>query len=272
MKIRSRFVALASYFCAISACMTAPAWGEERVPVDQPTEYRSIEGYTTLHKLNAGYSDWRELGVRAILSTGAHQWRLEAASMRRFDLDGSYAAISDTIILHPDWFASLSLGKGNGAIYLPDYRLDGFIHRKFLEDRSLIGSLGWGRYKAPDGHEDDNWNLGFTYYFHIPFVVQGEARRIQSRPGDIHSNQFFMAASWGRSGDSILTVRRGWGREGYQAIGADQSVTGFSSNQVSLTYKYWVEKDWGWVANLENYRNPFYQRDGIGLSLFKELP
>ena len=263
---------LMSWVLTLQATVMTSAWGQEPLPVEHPPGFRSIEGYTTLHKLNAGYSDWKEIGVRATMSTGQHQWHVEAATMNRFDLDGSYGAISDTFIIDPDWYASISFGKGNGAIYLPDYRVDGFIHRKFLSDRSLMGNLGWGRYKAPDGHQDDNINVGFTYYLDMPLVLQGEARRIQSRPGDVYSNQFFLAATWGHAGKSLLTMRRGWGHEGYQAIGATQSITGYASNQLSLSYKRWVERDWGWIASLENYRNPYYQRDGIGLSLFKELP
>ena len=72
----------------------------------------------------------------------------------------SLRALSDTLILDRHWYGSLAVGAGDGASYLPRYRIDGFIHRKWLDDLSLVTSIGMGHYRAPDAHKDDHLSLG----------------------------------------------------------------------------------------------------------------
>lgn len=243
-------------------------------PAEPPASHdglHSIEAYEEHNRLSAGQPDWREFGLRGLYQKSEHLLSVEAVNMNRFNENGNYLGLGDTLVLTPLWYASLNAGAGDGVPWLPKYRVDGFVHRKLLDDQRLVGSLGLGRYRAPDGHQDDNASLGLTYHFSLPWVVQAQARRTRSQPGDIQTHQYFVAATWGRHTQTLLTARHGWGREGYQSLGDDVSIARFASHQTTLTAQHWLGLDWGIRLRLDNYHNPYYHRSGLGLSVFKDF-
>lgn len=231
----------------------------------------SLQAYEDQNHLSAGYARWREFGLRGIYQLGDHQLSAEAINMNRFNENGNYLGLGDTLVLSPDWYTSLNVGAGDGVPYLPKYRVDAFLHRKFLDDRSLVGHLGLGRYRAPDGHQDDNASIGLTYHFSQPWIVQGQAKRTRSQPGSIGTQQYFMAATWGHHQQTQVTGRYGWGQEGYLSLGDARSISQFSSRQKTLTVQHWVGIDWGIQVTLDNYHNPYYDRHGLNLAVFKDF-
>ena len=238
---------------------------------NNPKGLRGVETYIAYNRLNSGYKQWREIGIRGLYERGRHLIFAEAAAINRFNESGNYLAIGDTITLNDDWYTALTLGAGSGANFLPDYRIDGFINRKFLADRSLIGTLGLGYSKIPDGHSNNLQNIGVTYYFETPWVVQGGVTRTTSNPGDVQTTQKFVAATWGQQKKTLLTGRYGWGREGWLALGDSNFVSNFSSHQTSVAMRKWLGSAWGTNVGYEQYKNPFYTRKGLNLSIFWEL-
>lgn len=244
------------------------AWAQ----TPSPQGWHQAEIYTSQDSLSGDYGPWRELGIRGLYRTGPHLLGGELANMRRFDEDGNYLGLGNTVVLDPHWYGTLSLGAGDGASYLPRYRVDGFIHRKWLQDLSLVTSLGLGHYRSPLDYTDDKISLGLTAYLPSTWVVQAEARINRSNPGTIDTRQYFMAATWGQAGQTRITGRYGWGEEGYQTLGADKLVSRFSSHQSTLLVQHWLGGDWGIRGRVERYKNPFYTRDGLQLGIFKEWP
>jgi YaiO family outer membrane protein len=234
--------------------------------------HRSLEIYASRNTLSNGYGKWHEAGVRGKYAIDNHLLGAELATMRRFGESGQYFGVSDTITLNADWFTSVSVGAGDGAAYLPDYRADAFIHRKLLPSRQLVASLGAGYYRAPDDHIDRNISLGATYYFEAPWVLQGEIRFNRSNPGQVRTHQQFLAATWGQEHHTRVVLRHGWGAEGYQAIGGGASLVNFDSRQSQLNVQHWLGRQWGINMGVERYSNPFYARKGITLALFWKLP
>ena len=240
-------------------------------PVSRPepaAPKTGVDVYVSRHQLSNGFGDWREVGVRGSYESGAHRLQAELASMRRFGESGNYIGVGDTVTFSDDWFASISAGAGDGAFYLPRYRLDGFINRKFLPERNLIGTLGAGYYSGPDGHIDRSVSIGATYYFSFPLVVQGEMRFNNSTPGSIRTRQQSVAATLGRDKQTQVIGRYGWGREGYQTIGQNTALVDFRSNEASLKVRHWLGPNWGVQAGVERYRNPFYVRSGGNVGFF----
>jgi YaiO family outer membrane protein len=233
---------------------------------------QQAEMYTTQDSLSGNYGSWREVGVRGLYRVGPQLWSGELASMERFNEKGNYLGLGNTLVFDPHWFGSLSVGAGDGAAYLPRYRVDGFIHRKWLSDLSLITSLGLGHYRSPLDYTDDKLSLGVTAYLPATWVLQAEARINRSNPGRIDTQQYFVAATWGQAGQTRLTGRHGWGEEGYQTLGSDTLVSRFSSHQTTLSAQHWLGPDWGLKGRIENYKNPFYKRDGLYIGVFKEWP
>jgi YaiO family outer membrane protein len=241
------------------------------ISANNPRGLRGMETYISYNRLNSGYKQWREVGVRGLYERGRHLIYAEAAAINRFNENGSYFAVGDTITLDDNWYTALSLGVGSGATFLPDYRVDGFINRKFLADKSLIGTLGLGYSKIPDGHTNNLQNVGFTYYFNAPWVVQGGVTRTTSNPGDVQTTQRFVAATWGQQKQTLVIGRYGWGREGWLALGDSNFVSNFSSHQASISMRQWLGSSWGTNVGYEQYKNPFYTRKGLNLSIFWEL-
>jgi len=263
------------FFLLLQMVLLLSWLGSAKAQIPEPPAVQngihSIEAYEDHNKLSAGYDRWREFGLRGIYQFGDHQFRAEAINMNRFNENGNYLGLGDTVVLSPLWYASLSAGAGDKVPYLPKYRVDGFLHRKFLSDLSLVGSVGLGRYRAPDGHQDDNASIGLTYYFSQPWVVQGQAKRTRSQPGSIDTNQYFVAATWGHHQQTQITGRYGWGQEGYQSLGDARSISQFSSHQKTLTVQHWFGLDWGIKVTVDNYHNPYYDRNGLSLAVFKDF-
>lgn len=258
----------------ISSCFSLHATAQTQT-TDLPNTllgWRGVELYSAHHQLSAGYGDWREVGARGIYETGAHQIAAEVATMNRFNQDANYLGVGDTVVLDPLWYASLAVGAGDGATYLPRYRADVFLHRKLLPARNLVASLGMGHFKSPDGHRDDNISLGGTLYLEQPWVLQGEMRHTHSNPGQVGTAQYFVAATWGHHKQTLVTGRYGWGEEGYQSLGSLGAIARFSSHQSTLTVKHWMGSDWGIKASADNYKNPYYRREGLLLAVFKDWP
>jgi YaiO family outer membrane protein len=241
------------------------------ISANNPKGLRGLETYVAYNHLNAGFKQWREIGIRGLYERGRHLIYAEAAAINRFNESGNYVAIGDTITLSDDWYTALTVGAGSGASYLPDYRLDGFLNRKFLPNKNLVGTLGLGYSKIPDGHTNNLQNIGFTYYFNSPWVVQGGVTRNTSNPGDVQTTQQFLATTWGQQSKTLVTARYGWGREGWLALGGSNFVSNFSSHQASFSLRQWLGPKWGASAGYEQYKNPFYTRKGLNLSLFWEL-
>ena len=230
-----------------------------------------IDTYASYQNLSAGYGQWSEAGALGTYAVGANVLQGQLAAMRRFGEPGKYAGFGDTLTINPDWYASLNVGAGDGAFYLPRYRVDAFINRKLLARKNLVATLGLSYYLAPDGHTDRSVGLGAIYYFTQPLVLQGEVRFNNSNPGGVNTRQQFIAATWGQAKTTQIIGRYAWGMEGYQTIGAGVQLVDFHSTDASLAVRHWLGPNWGVSAMLERYQNPYYNRKGITLGLFWQL-
>jgi YaiO family outer membrane protein len=240
-------------------------------PSSSPDPLRSIELSTGAQSLSNGYGDWRDVTLRGSYGSGTSVWQGEFSAKRQFGQDGNFLGLSDTVTLNADWFAMLSLGAGDGAFYLPQFRSDAFLYRKWLPERNLVTSIGAGYYHAPDGHTDRSLSLGGTYYFKQPWILEAGVRFNTSDPGAIRSNQQFVAATYGTVGRDILTVRHGWGGEAYQAIASNITLVNFDSYQTSVAWRHWLSQKTGVLLSAEQYTNPSYQRQGITVGLFHQF-
>ena len=225
-------------------------------------------------RLSNGYGHWRELGVRGTLSPASlpgHVLQGELSTHERFGESGNYAAVSDTYTFNEDWYGSLGLGVGDGAFYLPKYRVDATLYRKWLADRNLVTSVGGGYYAAPDGHSDRSLALGVIYYFKEPFIAEGGLRLNSSNPGGIRTQQQFVALTWGRHKQDLVTARYGWGGEGYLATGAGTQLVNFDSREASLSWRHWLTDRAGLALSINRYTNPAYTRDGVNIGFLYDF-
>jgi YaiO family outer membrane protein len=232
---------------------------------------RSLEISTARQHLSNGYGNWTDVTLRGVYETGAHVWQAEFSAKREFGENGQFLGISDTYTFNRDWFTTVSLGAGDGAFYLPQLRADAFVSRKWLEKRNLVTSIGLGYYHAPDGHTDRALSIGGVYYFEQPWIVELGLRLNQSDPGSISSNQRYLALTYGKVGQSVITMRYGQGGESYQAIAQNTTIVDFQSHQTNLSWRYWFAKKTSLILGAEQYSNPYYRRHGLTLGLLHQF-
>ena len=235
----------------------------------EPIRYMEISGGA--QHLTEGFGNWRELTVRGNYGFGQHVLQGELSAQRRFNESGVFAGISDTYTINQDYFASLGIGAGDGAFYLPRYRIDGALYRKWLADRSLVTSIGAGYYSAPDGHSDRSLSLSAAYYFASPWIAEGGIRFNQSNPGSVTTDQKFLAVTYGRSKQDLLSARYTWGGEGYLALAANTQMVNFKSDEASVAWRHWVDNKTGFLVNASRYSNPTYKRTGFNIGLFHDF-
>ncbi len=224
------------------------------------------------HSISNNYGDWYGEYVKGQIQTDPDNiWNGEFTNQTEFHENGQYGAIGDTHIFNPKWFGSATLGVGNDASYMPRYRADVFLNRKLLDREQLIATVGLGDYKSMDVHEDRSLFLGATYYFQDPWIIQAGIRGNNSSPGDVNSTSQFIAVTQGKDKDYFLTLRYGFGTEAYQIIGPNTALSDFHSDQLSLEWRKWVSKRWGFDVRGEDYHNPNYDRLGVNFGVFREF-
>jgi YaiO family outer membrane protein len=232
---------------------------------------RSLELSTGVQNLSNGFGNWRDVTLKGAYGVDKHVLQGELSAHKRFGENGTFLGLSDTYTFNEDWFGSVALGVGDGAFYLPRYRVDGTISRKFLPGRNLVGTVGAGYYNAPDGHTDRSLSLGAAYYFEAPWIVEGGVRLNRSNPGSVDTQQQFVALTWGRNKQDLVTARYGWGSEGYLAVAANRQLVNFDSREASLTWRHWFNARTGVLVGANRYTNPLYRRSGVNVGVFHEF-
>ncbi|MDP3311362.1 MAG: YaiO family outer membrane beta-barrel protein, partial [Polaromonas sp.] len=89
----------------------------------ESADVRSLELSTGAQTLTGGFGKWRDLTLRGAYGAGAHVFQGELSHHDRFGQSGTFVGVSDTYTFDSDWHASLALGAGDGAFYLPKFRV-----------------------------------------------------------------------------------------------------------------------------------------------------
>lgn len=252
--------------------MTAPAAPTPApAPAALPQHY--IEAGINAHSVSrGGGGNWFGQYARGEYQFDENdRFSAEVLHQRAFDDSGTFFSVGNTHVWDENWFTNVSAGTSTRGDFLPQYRIDADINRKWLEKRNLITTFGMGYYNSRTPNEDVSLTLGATYYFDEPWIAQGGVRLNVSAPGGVFAPRVYGALTYGTYKNQYITGRLDIGREGYQPIGAGNTITNFSSGTASLEWKKWVDEDWGFKARGEHYRNPFYHRTGMVLGVFREF-
>lgn len=232
---------------------------------------RSLELIAGGQSLNAGYSNWRDLTLRGTYGLPGHVLQGEISANRRFNEDGIFLGVSDTYTFNEDWFGSVAIGAGDGVFYLPRYRVDAALYKKWLANRSLVTSVGVGYYDAPDGHTDRSLALGAAYYFTSPWIAEAGVRLNWSSPGSVRTQQQYAAVTYGRDKQDLVSARYTWGSEGYLALASSTQLVNFKSEEASVAWRHWLNAKTGLLVSANRYSNPSYRRTGINVGIFHDF-
>ncbi|HXQ25405.1 MAG TPA: YaiO family outer membrane beta-barrel protein [Candidatus Acidoferrales bacterium] len=230
-----------------------------------------VEAGASYRQLTNGFGDWSGGYARGVLQIGKNIWNAEINGQHEFGDGGVYLAAGDTYNFNSDWYGSLTLGSSVGGFFWPRFRADAFVNRKWARRKQLITTLGYGYYASKDVHRDQSVFFGTTYYFQRPWIFEEGIRFNVSNPSTVFSPAGFVAVTEGRNKQHYITVNAGFGEEAYQIVGPATVLTRFESQTVTITWRQWVGKNWGFNLVADYYHSPFYQRGGGSLGLFKEF-
>lgn len=249
----------------------APGTATPPAPAPEKILTNYVEAGGSYRQLSNGFGRWSGGYARGVLLQGKNIWNGEVNGQHEFGDAGVYLAAGDTYNFNSDWYASLTLGSSVGGFFWPRFRADAFVNRKWAARKQLITTFGFGYYAAKDVHRDRSFFLGTTYYFQGPWIIEDGVRFNISNPGTVFSPSGFVAVTEGRNKQHYVTVNAGFGQEAYQLIGPSAVLTRFASQTLTITWRQWVGKNWGFNLVADYYHSPFYQRGGGSLGLFKEF-
>jgi YaiO family outer membrane protein len=231
-----------------------------------------VEAGMNYYWLTDGEEDWFGQYLRGVVDF-AHEniVNFEVVHQEEFGDDGTFFSLGLTHVFNPDWYGSLSVGTSAGGFFWPQVRVDAFLSRKWLEKRNLVTTIGFGYYDAKDVHYDFSAFIGAAYYFESPWIVEAGLRYNFSQPGNVTAPGPFVAVTYGRNKSYYLVLRVGIGREAYQVVGPDEAITDFASQVVTLTWRQWLTRDWGFKVQTEYYHNPTYERAGFEIGIFRDF-
>jgi len=230
-----------------------------------------VEAGGSYRQLTNGFGDWSGGYARAVYATGKNTWNGEINGQHEFGDGGVYMAAGDTYDFNPTWYASLTLGSSVGGFFWPRFRADAFLNRKLLVRKQLIATLGYGYYAAKDVHRDQSVFVGTTYYFTKPWIFEDGVRFNVSNPGAVFSPSGFAALTQGTNKHHYITVNAEFGEEAYQLVGPTTVLSRFNSQSLTITWRQWTGKNWGFNLIADYYHSPYYERGGGSFGFFKEF-
>jgi YaiO family outer membrane protein len=241
------------------------------VPTPDKTLTNYVEVGGSYRQLTNDFGDWSGGYARGVYAEGKNIWSGEINGQHEFGDGGVYLAAGDTYNFNPNWYASLTLGSSVGSFFWPRFRADAFLNHKLFSRKQFIATLGYGYYASKDVHRDQSVYLGTTYYFQKPWIIEDGIRFNISNPGVVFSPAGFVAVTEGTNNHHYVTVNAGFGEEAYQIVGPTTVLTQFQSQNLTITWRQWTGKTWGFDLVADYYHSPFYQRGGGSFGLFKEF-
>lgn len=235
-------------------------------------EANYYEGGVKYHTLTAGFSDWVEAYAKGSWQQNAdNKWDWEILASERFNESGVFVSAGVTHVFNDDWYGSLHLATSDNVFFFPEYRIDAFINKKFLDEGNFIGTLGLTYEDTGLVNEESAIYLGAIYYFSTPWVLEGGIRYNKSSPGPEYSTRYKIAVTQGQSFDRLITAQVDWGNEAYQYYAITLSSVDVRSTVYSLTWREWIKKDWGINVVGEFYNSETYNRAGVMFGVFKHF-
>jgi YaiO family outer membrane protein len=221
--------------------------------------------------LTNGFGSWSGGYSRGVYEQGKNIWNAEINGQQEFGDAGVYFAAGDTYNFNSDWYGAFTVGSSAGGFFWPRFRSDGFINKKWLARKQWITTAGVSYVMAKDVHRDHTLYVGSTYYFQKPWIVEEGIYFNISHPGAVFAPAGFVAVTQGHNKQQYITVRAGFGEEGYQLVGPTATLSQFNSGTLTITWRKWMGPNWGFDFVGDYYHSPFYMRGGSTFGFFKEF-
>lgn len=266
-------VALLACASAAGQNQSAPLPQGSAIPgISIPLETSGQRGFIEVGGGHSGLSQdnpsWTDAYLHAVVAGEVNTFSTEVSRQSRYGDTGWYLSGGLSHVFTDNWYGDLYLGGSTRCFFLPKYRADGFIHRKFLPRKQLVTSVGLGYDRGKDIHSAYRMYLESSYYFQAPWVVQGGITWNRSLPGNALGHTQYVAITQGREKRHYIALRAEYGREAYQLVNTQTVLVDFPIRDVSLSWRQWMAPMWGFNVSIEGYSNPIYHRVGGTMGVF----
>lgn len=219
--------------------------------------------------LTNGYTNWNDFYARGVVSGGRNVINGEITREGRYGSSGWFGGLGLTRTVSENWYAQISAGASADGFFLPKYRIDSLLNRKFLARRQLVANVGFGFDQSRTVNYDTRYQVGAAYYFQQPFVLEGGFVWTYANPGNILARTQFLALTEGHDKEHFLSLRYSWGLEGYEVVGPPTTSTpaynvllNFHEHDIAGTWRQWIGPNWGVNLVIEQHQEPAYHRIG----------
>lgn len=222
--------------------------------------------------LSDNYGSWNDYGVIARLDQETpNPWIIEASTKSHFNETSVVGVVSHTRTYSDHWYQDFTVQAATNARITPGWTVFSEIHRKVLQDLSLVPGLGVGYSKNQDPYSDFFSILEFTYYANAWLVTQAGLRLNISNPGSVQSLRTFIAAEVKPVDRLRVALKVDTGAEGYALLGSTRTLNTFRSTSERIQIHYQIQEHLSFGPVLELYQSPAYRRTTLGLG-FSILP
>ena len=219
-----------------------------------------------------GFRNWSGPSVRGSFAprNSFNEWSAGAARVQEFGATGYLFEGGLDRDLTDTWDVGLNIG-GTSSFFLPRFAADFSTSRRWSDAEKFVMTFDGSYLRWQDVHRDYVWGLGASYHFERPWAVEAGVNIDLSTPGSLCTEEQYFGVSQGREKNYLVTLRGEFGREAYQVIGPNISISNFESYGISLKLQKWVGGGWGVVVAGNYYSNPYYQDRGVSVGFFKEF-
>ena len=227
-----------------------------------------VTGGTT--QLSGGLGSHTSSGIRLRHATARDVWHLGVSRETRQSQTGWLGNISNTHTLDALWTSHLSATTSTDAFFLPRYRFDGQLARKLGGPRAWVVTGSLMTSASRDDHSDVGAGVGVLRFLPAGFAVEGAVMWKRTLPEDFISRRQNAGITWYQPQREV-SVRGGFGEEGFQLISADSVLVGFDSHDVTVRWLEGVAGGLGIAVSATYYKNPAFHSTGYNVTVVRRL-
>jgi len=219
-----------------------------------------------------GYRNWDGPYLRGTIKQNADtSWTLGVARVASFSDSGALFLGGLTRYFGSKWWADFNLASSYGGFYLPAFSTDATFHKKWLARGKLVTSFGLGYDHFKDEHNTYRWPVSLGYELNPRWRVEGGVSFAYTKPNPSASREQFVSISYGRDRKYSVSVRGEFGHQSYEIIPPNVGISDFASHAVSVNWRQWLRRDFGFNVGAEYYSSVYYPSRSVNLGFFKDF-
>ena len=219
-----------------------------------------------------GSNNWDGPYVRGNLRlNGNTDSSIEVARAGAFDASGILFIGGLNRYFSKTWSASFGFATSAGGYFLPAFSTDGSVRKRWLKNRRLETSVGFGFDRYKDQHNSYSWPFSVSYALTPRWRVEGGVSFGYSNADAAMSRVQSAAVSYSRDKKYSISVRGELGSQPYGIIQGDVGVSNYATHGISLRWRQWLRPNFGFKLGAGYNYSPYFQSKGAELGFFKDF-